>query len=208
MAEGFFNRFKAALGVDDGYDEDFDEEEMEEYEEAEDETIYSEEEDPGPEIPPVMTPPEREPDIPEDDYTGLFTGTTGAFGQSKPVNREPREHKVLNMQHGGSQATSSRKQFKLVVTEPKSFDECPDLVRSLRNKKPIIINLEKLNKEVARKIFDFLMGATFAIDGHVQRVSNNIFVFTPQDVDVLSGLDVSESNQNGNRSMSEKMRRK
>lgn len=207
MADGFFNRFKAALGVDDGYDEDYDEE-LEEYEEAEEDVDYPEGEEAGPEIPDaIATPPEREPEIPE-DYAGVFSGTTGAFGQPKPVNREPREHKVLNMQHSGTTAASSRKQFKLVVTEPKSFDECPDLVRSLRNKKPIIINLEKLNKEVARKIFDFLMGATFAIDGHVQRVSNNIFVFTPQDVDVLSGLDVSEANQNGNRSMSDRMWRK
>lgn len=86
------------------------------------------------------------------------------------------------------QNTAARQQFKLVVTEPKSFDECPKLVDSLKSRKPVIINLEKLETEKARKIFDFLSGATYALNGNVQKVANNIFVFAPDNVDVLSNL--------------------
>ena len=74
------------------------------------------------------------------------------------------------------------------MTEPKSFDECPKLVDSLKSRKPVIINLEKLETEKARKIFDFLSGATYALNGNVQKVANNIFVFAPDNVDVLSNL--------------------
>ena len=74
--------------------------------------------------------------------------------------------------------------FKLILIEPKNFDESPKLVDSLKAKKPVIINLEKLETEVARKIFDFLSGATYALDGKVQKIANNIFIFTPENVSV------------------------
>ncbi len=75
-------------------------------------------------------------------------------------------------------------QVKLVVIKPQSFEESPKLVDSLRAKKPVIINLEDLETDTARKIFDFLSGATYALNGNVQKVANNIFLFTPENVDV------------------------
>ena len=74
--------------------------------------------------------------------------------------------------------------IKLVVIEPAGFDESPKLVDSLKAKKPVIINLENLETDVARKIFDFLSGATYALNGNVQKVANNIFVFAPENVDI------------------------
>ncbi len=50
--------------------------------------------------------------------------------------------------------------FKLVVIEPSGFDECSKLVDSLKSRKPIIVNLEKLDSDTTRKIFDFLGGAS------------------------------------------------
>lgn len=74
--------------------------------------------------------------------------------------------------------------LKMVVIEPQGFDESPKLVDSLKAKKPVIINLENLETDVARKIFDFLSGATYALNGNVQKVANNIFVFAPENVSV------------------------
>ncbi|MBQ6088430.1 MAG: cell division protein SepF [Firmicutes bacterium] len=76
--------------------------------------------------------------------------------------------------------------FKLVVIEPKSFDECPKLVDSLKGRRPVIINLENVETETAKKIFDFLSGAIYALNGGVQKVSNNIFIFAPESVDIAS----------------------
>ena len=76
--------------------------------------------------------------------------------------------------------------FKLVVIEPKSFDECPKLVDSLKGRRPVIINLEKIETETAKKIFDFLSGATYALNGNVQKVANNIFIFAPESVDIAA----------------------
>ena len=68
------------------------------------------------------------------------------------------------------------------MIEPQGFEECSGLVDSLKARKPIIVNLEKLDAETARKIFDFLGGATYALSGNVQKVANNIFVFAPENV--------------------------
>jgi len=100
------------------------------------------------------------------------------------------ELKEIKTQSGqtrpGNQNTAP---FKLVVIEPKAFDECPKLVDSLKSKKPVIINLEKLESDAARKIFDFLSGATYALNGNVQKIANNIFVFAPENVDIAANVE-------------------
>lgn len=80
-------------------------------------------------------------------------------------------------------------QFKMLVVEPSGFEESPRLVDNLKAKKPVIINLENLETDTARKIFDFLSGATYALNGNVQKVANNIFVFVPENVDVSYNME-------------------
>ncbi len=92
--------------------------------------------------------------------------------------RQPaRENNLVHM--GGIS-----EMMKLVVIEPSSFEESPKLVDSLKERKPVIINLEDIDAETARKIFDFLSGATYALNGNVQKIANNIFVFAPDNVDI------------------------
>ncbi len=79
--------------------------------------------------------------------------------------------------------------FKLVVIEPQGFEECSSLVDSLRSRKPVIVNLEKLDPDLARKIFDFLGGATYALNGNVQKVANNIFIFAPENVAIAANSE-------------------
>ena len=79
--------------------------------------------------------------------------------------------------------------FKMVVIEPKSLEECRRLVDNLRARKPVIINLERVETDLARKMFDFLGGATYALNGNVQRVTQNIFIFAPNNVNINAKLD-------------------
>lgn len=79
--------------------------------------------------------------------------------------------------------------FKMLVIEPKNFDECTKLVDNLKSRKPVIINLEKVETDLARKMFDFLSGATYALNGTVQRVTSNIFIFAPENVDIAAKLN-------------------
>lgn len=117
--------------------------------------------------------------------------------ESKPVMPTHNSHKAPAQVISTQQKAAPQKNlsfngtsaFKLVVIEPKSFDECPKLVDSLKGRRPVIINLEKIETETAKKIFDFLSGATYALNGGVQKISSNIFIFAPESVDIASNQD-------------------
>ncbi|PAB58850.1 cell division protein SepF [Anaeromicrobium sediminis] len=94
--------------------------------------------------------------------------------------------KVLNI-HTNSQ-------MKVMVCEPVEFEECPKIVDNLKNRKPVIINLEKLDNDLAKKIFDFLNGAVYAVDGNIQKISKGIFILAPNNVDI--GGNISEEFKN------------
>lgn len=105
----------------------------------------------------------------QDKGTSSSTAT-GRYQMSNVVSMQERRVKAIT------------NAFKLVVIEPQGFEECSALVDSLKSRKPVIVNLEKLEPDMARKIFDFLGGATYALNGNVQKVANNIFVFAPENV--------------------------
>jgi cell division inhibitor SepF len=133
----------------------------------------------------------------DDSETSQNSSSKTSNELNKPL--EPKNsynQQRLDSRIGQVPPVQSKNQFKLVVIEPRSFDECPKLVDNLKNKKPIIINLERIDSEVARKIFDFLSGATYALDGNVQRVANNIFIFAPENVDVTANIDNTRSFEN------------
>ena len=106
----------------------------------------------------------------------------------RPAAQQPAARPAAAMPAASSKTPQTAARYtsaqKIVVIEPQGFDESPKLVDSLKAKKPVIINLENLETDTARKIFDFLSGATYALNGNVQKVANNIFVFAPENVSV------------------------
>lgn len=74
--------------------------------------------------------------------------------------------------------------FKVLVVEPRSFEEVQTIVDQMRARRPIILNLEALDKDLAQKILNFLNGAIYALGGETQRVAQGIFFFAPQGVDI------------------------
>lgn len=78
--------------------------------------------------------------------------------------------------------------MKVVVVEPSNYDEVQDICNNLKSKKPIIINFENIDKDVARRMVDFISGAVYALDGTIQKVSNGIVVVAPSNVDILGDL--------------------
>ena len=119
--------------------------------------------------------------INRDNGRRAYGATVPGAEASKPAQQSSFEKRVS--------IANSTNPFKMVVIEPKAFEECPKLVDSLKGRRPVIINLEKLETEVARKIFDFLSGATYALNGNVQKVANNIFIFAPENVNIAAGQE-------------------
>ena len=101
-----------------------------------------------------------------------------------------RSSKVVGMP-GISNSSS-----EVSLMEPRSFDEMPQAIQALRERKTVILNLTMMDPDQAQRAVDFVAGGTYAIDGHQERVGESIFLFAPSCVNVTSSFpeDVSPSN--------------
>ena len=79
-------------------------------------------------------------------------------------------------------------QVRMVITQPTTFEQSEEICNYLKEKKSVIVNLEYVNKDVARRIVDFISGAVHALDGHIQKVSNAIFLVAPVNYEIASEL--------------------
>lgn len=94
-----------------------------------------------------------------------------------PSSQKKQQNKVVNI-HSSSQ-------FKVVIMQPETIDDAQDICDHLKNKKPVVVNLEDIDKEAAQRIVDFLSGSVYALDGSIQKVSAGIFVIAPNNVDIM-----------------------
>ncbi|MBB6449374.1 cell division inhibitor SepF [Geomicrobium halophilum] len=91
---------------------------------------------------------------------------------------------------------SIQQSAKMIIIEPQSYDEAQDVADHLKNRRSVIINLQQIPGEQGKKVVDFLSGTVYAIEGDIQKIGLNIFLCTPENVDV-SG-EVSELLQHEN----------
>ena len=121
------------------------------------------------------------------------------INETPASERKPAPH-TAPVQEEAKPVNTMTSASKMVIVEPKSFEESSRLVDSLKAKKPVIINLESVDTQLARKIFDFLSGATYALNGKVQKVANNIFVFAPENVELTYNEDQQPAIREGYKS--------
>ncbi|MBO5516262.1 MAG: cell division protein SepF [Schwartzia sp.] len=77
-----------------------------------------------------------------------------------------------------------RSKMKVVVIEPKSFDDVQQVANCLKEKRPVVINFEHTDAEVAHRIIDFISGTTYAIAGDIKKLGHNVFLCAPSNVSV------------------------
>jgi cell division inhibitor SepF len=80
----------------------------------------------------------------------------------------------------------SAKQQDIVVLQPRTFDDARNAAEYLKGRRPIVVNLREADRDVAQRIVDFLCGVDYAVDGHLQRVAEEIFLFTPSNIVITS----------------------
>lgn len=73
---------------------------------------------------------------------------------------------------------------EVMVLEPRSFEEMPQAIQALRERKSVVLNLTIMDPDQAQRAVDFVAGGTYAIDGHQERIGESIFLFTPSCVQV------------------------
>ena len=87
-------------------------------------------------------------------------------------------------------------QLSVVLVKPEKFDNAAEIADHLRERRTVVLNLEETNKDVARRLVDFLSGVTYALDGKIKKVAASTFIITPYNVDILGDL-IDELENNG-----------
>ena len=149
----------------------YNEEDMDEYD-------YDEEEDLAPEEEPAPAPssPRRSA------YTAPEPAPAAGTG------RRTGPAKVVNLNNNTA--------MQVILVKPDRFDTVSDIADHLRDKKSIVLNLESTNKDVARRLVDFLSGVAYALDGKIKKVAISTYILTPVNVEIVGDL-VEELENNG-----------
>ena len=101
---------------------------------------------------------------------------------------ERRSNKVVNIR--------AATQLQVVLVKPDRFDNVSDIAEHLRSKHAVVLNLEATNKDVARRLVDFLSGCAYALDGKIKKIAISTYIITPYNVDIVGDL-IDELENNG-----------
>ena len=129
----------------------------------------------------IIHPYDEEDDF-EEEPLDLPRSERTAFQEERREERksEDRRNKVVNIH-----ATT---QLKVVLVKPERFENASEIADHLREKRTVVLNLESTNKDIARRLIDFLSGVAYAGDGKIKKVSANTYIITPYSVDLMGDL--------------------
>ena len=113
---------------------------------------------------------------------------TSDLGQTSSARRTPGGSKVVNIH--------TTAQMQVVLVKPDRFDNVSDIADHLRSKHAVVLNLEATNKDVARRLVDFLSGCAYALDGKIKKIAISTYIITPYNVDIVGDL-IDELENNG-----------
>ena len=121
---------------------------------------------------------ENEDEYDMDEFDSLDTPNEDREFSLTPNNN--KKNKVVGM--------PGVQQVKVIISQPNSFEQSEEICEHLKEKKSIIVNLEYVNKDVARRIIDFISGAEYALDGNIQKISNSIFLVAPYNYEITNEI--------------------
>lgn len=87
----------------------------------------------------------------------------------------------------------AQRQLEIVVLQPKTFDDARAVADYLKMRRPVVVNLRGTHTDLARRVVDFTSGVTYALDGHLLRVGEEIFLFTPSHVVITSDVGAEDN---------------
>ncbi len=105
-------------------------------------------------------------------------------------DEEPAEEKKSFIKKNNSKVVSmpQNQSIRMVISQPTTFEQSEEICGFLKEKKSVIVNLEYVNKDVAIRIVDFISGGVYALDAHIQKVSNSIFLIAPINYEITNEM--------------------
>ena len=134
-----------------------------------------------------LTHPYEDEDEELEDFEEPARSSRDAF-EDRRVKVEDRRNKVVNIH-----ATT---QLKVVLVKPERFENASEIADHLKDKRTVVLNLESTNKDIARRLIDFLSGVAYAGEGKIKKVAANTYIITPYHVDIEGDL-IDELENNG-----------
>ena len=126
----------------------------------------------------------------EDDEELLDNESYGYDQMEEEVEEDKRG--IFNNRKGNKVVNMPQQQIRMKIAKPTAFEQAEDICILLREKNAIVINLEYVNKDVARRILDVISGAVKVLDGHFEKVSNSIFIVAPFNYDIVNDMTREE----------------
>ena len=134
-----------------------------------------------------LTHPYEDEDEELEDFEEPVRSSRDAF-EDRRVKVDDRRNKVVNIH-----ATT---QLKVVLVKPERFENASEIADHLKDKRTVVLNLESTNKDIARRLIDFLSGVAYAGEGKIKKVAANTYIITPYHVDIEGDL-IDELENNG-----------
>ena len=106
--------------------------------------------------------------------------TRGAAATETNTERTPGPSgpsRVMSISHSTN--------MQVVLVKPERFDQVRDIAARLRDKQSVVLNLESTNKDVARRVVDFLSGTAFALDGNIRKIAVSTYLVIPYNVEMI-----------------------
>ena len=130
----------------------------------------------------------------DDDYDVDFDEQDSPFLDERP--RMERDRSPVDSRRGKVVNIHATTQLKVVLVKPERFENASEIADHLKEKRTVVINLESTNKDIARRLIDFLSGVAYAGEGKIKKVAANTYIITPYHVDIMGDL-IDELENNG-----------
>ena len=211
-----FDKFKEFIGIDDNYDE-YDEEQAYYDEDVSENTsnresyasLLDENEYPSGSNSQTMTYESdyNDSNLSDDSYKYSSDTSFSSLDSSYSSNdyKSSTSHYQRPSRRGDKVASmtennfTNRSSMRISIHEPLDYEQdAPNVINDIINKKVVVLNLEMVDADMRRRIFDFVSGAVYALDGTVEKVTKGIFVITPKGVEIDNTVteQISEGNYN------------
>ncbi len=151
----------------------------------------------------------------DDDFDDFYDGSgqsSSSFGIDPPKERTSRRERSFSRaekeeyyterprtrRHDSDKVVNihTTTQLQVVLVKPERFEEAAAIGDNLNERRTIVLNLENTNRDVARRLLDFLSGVAYASNGQIKRVANSTYIITPYNVDIMGDL-IDELENNG-----------
>jgi cell division inhibitor SepF len=117
----------------------------------------------------------------DDDYDDNNQDEYEKVEPIKPQKQSMKPQNIVSLQ-------SVQKASKVILVEPRVYAEAQDITDHLKNRRAVVVNLQRIDHEEGRQIVDFLSGAVYALGGDIQKIGSSIFLCTPDNVEISGNI--------------------